>query len=511
MPKKSLFAKQFADSYQYYLLAATLSILFSCWRILSGNVINPDGICYLAGADAMQHGITATMHACHQARWPFYSASIFIVSRLTGLSYFVAAHVLDTFFSLITVLTFISIVRFFNASAQLSRLAIVVIFLAPEFNSLLGEILHGHGFWTFYLLSILCLLHFYRHPTWQFAFSWNACLLAATLYRIEGAVFLLLMPWIVWLDTSSPLLKRLRHFIKLNLPTLCIGFALTLWLLLHPQQELTRFGELLHQFTSAWNMVMQRFTDESQGLATHVLTLDAANDANRILFLVYVSLYAIQVVTTLSVIYTGLVIYAWCKQLRPANFPYSLVLWGYILLNLVITFTFLIEHFVLSKRYLIALSLTLMIWVPFALDRLIQVYQQKKWVLYTLFIAMALCSISNIIHFGCPKVFIRDAGGWLAINAPTDKKIYANDFQLMYYANHFTKFFPEWEASQKIKPTDWDAFDYLALREDAHHDALKASMQKNSHFVLIKQFANHCGDQVQIYQKINRSSYEANK
>src|SRR6185312_11171405 len=205
-----------------YGFAVLFSILLSGWAAIKTSVINPDAICYLYSAAAMSKGLVVATHLCAQAKWPFYSMLIFGLSRITDFSYLVAAYLLDGFFSLISVVTFIAIVSQLTLRTRVVALSAVVILLAHEFNSLRVEIVRDHGFWAFYLLSLFFLLQYFnaanitrRQKTrnqWCYALLWSVSLVIAALFRIEGVVFLLLLPLLVFFEKKTKITTRLGHF-----------------------------------------------------------------------------------------------------------------------------------------------------------------------------------------------------------------------------------------------------------------------------------------------------------
>ncbi len=148
------------------------------------------------------------MHLCDQSKWPFYSVLIYAIARLTHFSYLNSAFLLNGFFTLISVLTFINLVNQLSKNQRVVWLAAAVILLAQEFNAVRTDIVRDHGFWAFYLLSVLFLLKYFRQSelnffSWPFSFGWAICLIVATLFRVEGVIFLILMPFAVFFMAES--------------------------------------------------------------------------------------------------------------------------------------------------------------------------------------------------------------------------------------------------------------------------------------------------------------------
>ena len=50
-----------------------------------------------------------------------------------------------------------------------------------------------------------------------------------------------------------------------------------------------------------------------------------------------------------------------------------------------------------------------------------------------------LSALGGIVDFGYSKAYIHTAGDWLAAHVPAKATLYANDYQLMYYSQHFGK------------------------------------------------------------------------
>src|SRR5579883_3069988 len=454
-----------------------------------------------------QTGLHDAMHLCGQARWPFYSTLIYGLAYPTHFLYVTAAYILDGLFSACSVITFILIVKTLGGSQRVLWLATGVILLSHEFNSVRQYIIRDHGFWAFYLLSLFCLLHYFRHPRWLVAWGFSISLAVATLFRIEGAIFLLMLPFLSWVALRCPFRMRAICFLTLYLPVLIIAFAIGIWLLLHPQQtlaQLGRIGEVVQQIHDGLLMVVTNYQSTKTALATHVLSQDSISDAGLVLLVTMVGWYLMSVINNLSWIYSCLTLYAWRRKTAIFAPSAKWVLGGYIFVNVLITFGFLLEHLFLSKRYLIALSLIFMLWVPFALDDLLQrgssPRYRKLFLLSVLLIVIT--SLGGFLNFGHSKKYIREAGDWLADHLPPQAMLYANDDQLMYYSQHFgTQIFDKMQRYHHLDimaNDQWKQYDYIALRvnqkDKDSHNALQ-----NIPLSPVQVFNNGRGDAVIIY------------
>ena len=503
----SLHAKRIAV---IYFVAAVASIIISFWISAREVVINPDAICYVLSAQTIGTlGIQSAMHLCPQAVWPFYSLLIYHLSQVVHLSLTSSAFLIDGLLTFVSVCMFIAIVQSLGASQRVLWYAAAVILLSHEFNAVREYIVRDHGFWAFYLASIFLLIRFMREPSWLSAIGWSASLLIATLFRIEGAVFLVFMPFITLLDGRIAFSQRAYRFTMLSGVTILLIVGVVTWYMLHRDataNHLGRLAEFADQVRNGFSMMLDRYYTMQKGMIEHVLPKEAARDVNVVLFITLVTWYLSNVIGNLSLIFTLLVLYALASRAALWTRASTLVIVGYLLINLMITAIFFAEHLFLAKRYLIAFSLIFMFWVPFALDKL-----QRKAVFptykkaFALSIAMvAMSALGGLFEFGYSKSYVRDAGDWLAINVPANASLYANDMQLMFYSRHFDgdifAKLPVYRDINTIADKKWKQYDYLALRMSKKREPEIAAVIEHFKMKPIANFKNKRGDQVLVYQ-----------
>lgn len=484
-----------------YYVAGIFSLFLSAWIGARETVINPDAICYLQSAASLSHGLFYAMHVCAQATWPFYAILIAGVVKIFHFSFQTAAFVLDGLFSLISVLTFLSIVRFIKNDSRLLWFAAAVVLLSHEFNSVRQYIVRDHGFWAFYLLSIYYLLNFFRTAQWRDALLWSASLMIATLFRVEGAIFIVLLPWLVWFDRQAMLCTRFISFLKLNI-LLMVGGVLAIGMILHFHLDISRLHEIGFQVREGAHLILVHFSEMKAALVKNILTVDSARDVSIVLSLMLLSWYVVNAVLNVSLIYFVLILYAFTRRLLTDNRA-CLVLLGYIVVNVLVTSIFFVEYLFLSKRYLIALSLVLMIWVPFALNALAEQKVTHHLAYSAAIFFVIVSSLGGIFDFGYSKQYIRDAGNFLADNVPAQSTLYANDYQLLYYSHHFgDDFFKTAEQflnTNITKNNQWQQYEFVAIRTDQKS---LASLNTIS-YPLWKTFQNKRGDQIRIYRRAN--------
>ncbi|EKD72046.1 MAG: hypothetical protein ACD_46C00024G0001, partial [uncultured bacterium] len=206
-------------------------------------------------------------------------------------------------------------------------------------------------------------------------------------------------------------------------------------------------------------------------------------------------------------IYFILLLYAWFSHAAIWTRSSTRIIFAYLLVNIFVTSIFFIEHFFLSKRYLIALSLILMLWVPFALDKLLtrttaHIYYRRAY--YLIIFLIFVSSLDGIFEFGYSKLYIRQAGDWLEKNVSHQSSLYVNNFQLMYYSQHFGsdifKKIPIYRNINIIADQKWKQYDYVALRIDKKNEPNIANIMQSITIKPVQQFQNKRGDQVVIFK-----------
>jgi hypothetical protein len=477
-----------------FIIAGIVSLGISYFIYTSIDVINPDAVCYLKSANAMQLGLQYAMHLCGQAVWPFYSFLIWQVAQLSHFSVDAAAFSLNAAFSLLIVWFFMGIVRALSPkqSPWLLWIAAFVIITAKTLNEVRQYIVRDHGYWAFSLLAILLLIYFMRRPRWSLAIAWGSASALAMLFRIEGAFFLIAIPFLVWFNQTLDLKKRISAFLQLNTINVLGGLALLGWIMTHPAQDIGRFKDLsLQNFLAYFANIKIHIAH----LQTYVLSHYAHSEAASVLIIMVLGWYVLAVVKNLSVLQTGLIGYAWYKKtLRPSQSE-QLVLWGYILINVSFTLFFLFQYLFLSKRYLVGLSLILLLWVP----SLILTYRSKR-VLQIFILAMLVLGGKSIFVQGYSKAYIKDAGEWVKLHVPNSASFYTNDLLVMYYSEHFgDAIFQERKRMQADR--NLSNAEYVALRVNKKDsDTQQATVAKLQLSPVIV-FANARGDQVRIYKR----------
>lgn len=489
--------------------AGVMSLLVSLLVNYRTDVINLDGICYLNSAAMLKSGgLRKAMNLCTQSQWPLYSVLIYYFAQLSHLSLEHSASILDAVCSGITVITFIHIVRQLGGNIRVLWFAALIILSSHEFNIVKQYLIRDHGFWASYLVSVSFLLAYVKKPSNLYAIGWSISLLVAGLFRVEGLIFWLMIP--ISIIFCIPTKARWYNLCQLYWIPCGLGLSLCTWLIFHPAVSLASLGrlpELVTQLLHFHGIIYQQLQHAALNFSQNTLSQHAQYEAKLVFLLAILAWYTCKIISNLSLIYAILFFYGIRNKIVCWQQQQKVVLRTYIVINILITLTFLLEHLFLTERYVIALILTLMLWLPFGLDDLFCQWQKGKLVIVfpLLIILIVLHGLGGIMNFYHNKLYLRQSGEWLAKQNLHHANIYVNDLQIMYYTQYFgDSIFAQYE--EFIKPDfikvaalkHWHKYHYLALHIPAKNPNLVSKYIITSQ--PIKIFKNNHGDQVKIYQ-----------
>lgn len=488
-------------SQQITLCAFLASLMLSISAYLCHDPINVDGILYLHTAEVyLKNGLHA---ALTEYRWPLYSILIATTSQLTHLSLLHAAQLLNASLLGLLVVVFIKLIEELGGSTPVKVAAALIILLFPPLNHDRSLIVRDFGYWTFALLSLWLLLRFAKYEKWLDAIGWAIAMLLATLFRIEGGILLLFAPFALWLQSGN-IKMRLKHFLQAYAVTAgCIAVAL-FWFWFHPLnlpsgriQELAQ--QLMQGLTLTTTTLQARITAITQLLQPEV----NFHDVTILVLIGLVGLFIWQIFITLGL--ANLILSYHAHFYKPCSLPNKVkpILWVFIALNCITLLGFISQRFFLSERYVILLSLLLLLWTPFSLVTLYENWrhQQTQGLSY-LFPLLCLLLIGMLIssvgHFGHSKGYIVDAGTWIKDHISREKTLYSNSQEILFYSDRVSR-------KQDTDPIvlqngTWKNFDYLALRFNHQQLAVEQKVLRQLQIKPMQTFINRRKDHILIFQ-----------
>ena len=469
-----------------YITVIIVSLLLSVISIYHYPVFNPDGLRYFAAANAyVSQGFRA---AFGPYNWPFYSILLVYLSKLSGLTLLESAYFLNIIFSLGIVLIFIEIIRLFTPSLKMLWLSALVILICHQFNANRYAVIRDQGYWFFYLLSVWFFIRYARDARWIHAIGWSFVLLISFLFRIEGAVFLLAIPWGVFMLPGLSWRKRWMLYFKLNIPLLIYLIVLlgALWHWhLYTIEHSSRLYELYYKRPHAVLGTAANFSQRLAAIRQFVLAPEGSYDASAFLFFGAAGVFLWHLVCNYTLVFTFLTLYAIFYGLIVDRTVRS-TLFNYFIINFILLIFFYEQSLFLADRYVMGISFILLFWVPFGLTDLYQRWRMRPRAYFSIhhvlfpLICVGLLSmaVSSIHRFGHSKIYQYQASQWMKSHIPASASVCIDDGVMAYLSNRSTTPLdiktPQGRFDiAKIQRAPWRHCDYVSIIMDGEQKSLE--------------------------------------
>jgi len=421
------------ETWPIYFGAALLGLMLSLWKIHGTAQINHDAVYYLL---ALQ-GDAASIEQI--GNWLFYSYLTKGISLALGLEPEHAAWLLNILLDTLLVLAFIRLVETLGGNRSTLLWAALLVLSLPYLNDNRAEIIRDHGYWAFTLVAMIAYLHLFRKFSWKHLLLWNLAMLIATLFRVEGAVFLAIMPLGLLLNTEHSLQQRLRYAALALLPTVAIALAFALMMVFS-----TSFQNRLVETVTKAGSLLSIFTEIIPGKASllqgGVLPQFSQSTAEITIYLGVIYSIVKDLVSSLSWLYFGiLVLRRWFPAPRLSAEAHTVISF-YAAISILILFLHGAQHFIMVSRYTMSLALVLLVVVAFSMEELQRKVQENPTLkprLAVIAICIALLFADSLISSAKPKVYILDAARWVRENLPDGARVLTDYHaeRVGYYSN----------------------------------------------------------------------------
>jgi len=500
------------------IYAALLSLLASVWCVSVDDVINNDGILYIRSAAELSGGDWGAAFQLYN--WPLYPWLISVVSQVFGCSLEGAAHWLDAICWAIAVVAFMTLVEFLGGTKKVVWLSGLVILCYSSLNDYRSSVIRDPGYLAFYLLGVLAFFKFCGQPRWVYATAWGLSMLVATLFRIEGILFLILAPFSVLFIGGGSLLGRGKNWLRVNTVLLVLSAAaLVLWCFGDHSPAFSVVEESrLRELGTNLDLLGRRFTEtlpkKAELVAKDVLGPLSESYAPIVLALAIFIVFVVETVKTLTVLNGLLGFHALRSKLVFQGRKSRGVWLTFVSINLVFLLTTTVLKFSLTDRIGLAFSLTLMIAAPFSLAALHDRWRdqrrageetatRRKWVFVAVCVWFAVSTVDGLVSFGPSKLYLREAGVWIRDNRSSDTRVFSNDQILDYYAgieSQDPKTY-SWERTMRTLESGlWKDYDLLAVRvkrkQQEQADAVLAILKRGP----TKEFKDRRGGRVLVFE-----------
>lgn len=382
--------------------------------------INKDGVLYLETAKAFIDG--GIFSALQLYSWPFFSILVAELSKWSTLSLVASAFILNNVFIAGITFLFVALLKRCHANKATLFWGALTILLYTKLNYLRNEILRDPGYLFFLLLALHSLLSFQKTERFKEALLWNISLIFAIFFRNEG-IFFFLLPLALGLTNKNLFLVWGKIFSIPIIGGICSTIAII------SSSHLTDIFK--HKTFSIYQTIQEHLFKHIHNIQRDVLNHYSVEFGGYIFIAIIFTLLIGYMIKSTSVFYLISAIYSFKKELMPLEKKEKTLLYFFIFLCLLVLIAFLSVYLFLDFRYLLPLSLIILLWAP---STFADLSKNKKWLFF--FIAIfSLIAVETLHHYSKTKTEIIHAGRWIDKNTSKNIKVFSNDYRLSFYAN----------------------------------------------------------------------------
>ena len=486
----------------WFIVAASIVIAAQMQAIQHGW-INPDSVLYL---EAAKHIVIGDIRGAYQIfNWPFYALCIGMVSKLTTFNVHLSAQLLNMVFFGVATASFLKIIQLAGGK-NLALFAGALLLFGNLYivGDVLEMLMRDEGFWAFYLTSLVFFIRFYQQQKMSDALLWQVTAIIAVLFRIEAITFLLLLPLVFIVDSQLNYRQRVINLIKTY--SISLLSLLIIFIAINTADSLSikSFGRLQEVFgMDLWSIFSQNLMNKSAIMSDQVLGHYLDEYAISGLLLTFAYVIIVKNLTTLGLVSVVLIGMYLKNKLDLINSDVKRVLAATAIICLLNMALIITKVFVLSSRYVVALTLILLIvsalYLGYLLKEATTKSQTKRMgaIISIVIIIMCLSIIKNLLPKRDGYNYSQEAVAWTKAINKNNAPIFYNETRMRYYANE--KFIGTWANTIKVladavENQSINQYSYLLIASSKKEtEKLKLITEKIPQYKLVKTFNNFKG------------------
>lgn len=460
--------KIFQKSVVYLIFILAILVCCRVLYIQHGWITN-DSILYFEMARHFATGDWEAGKAVEGYTWGFYPGLIALVHVISGLGLQASANLLIVSFFILLVSGLMRLVRIAGGNESTQSYAVLLLLGS---GYIVGDILpmasRDLGYWAVMTHAVNQLILFYQHGRWKYAIHWQLLGLLAMLFRIEGAVQLLVLP-LVGFMFSAKASRMIKSYALLIAGMLCLPLVM-----LFSSLSLDDLGRVKELFTGLQDIqlnVQQNLSQRVQVMRDQVIGEPFQEYAWVTFLLAYFSIATLKCLSVAGWSPT-LLAFAERHSIKKSMEPvaYKILLF-WMLLSWLIGCLITFKVNLLSARYVALFGFVLIIFASFALQRLLHDKRPMKLsrqaILTLSVIILMVGFVSNVKSK--PETFYYEIDAVSYVKSrlmPGDQVLYSSAKQRFYAGAAFdTRFDYSWEALDKrIAAGELQQYEYILLK-----------------------------------------------
>ena len=314
--------------------------------------------------------------------WPLYPALIAIIHKLTALSLTASAQTLTVALYGLTTYALLSFIKGIGGDKKTILFGALLFFSNLYVTGdVVSMLLRDTGFWAFYLLSLNAFHQYILTPTLSHAMRWQLLMIIATLFRIEGVVFLILLPLMLFFEKEVPLEKQASLFLKANAMSFFALLIIIVGMVLLPSikmSDLGRLQEVTTLFDTGYLHMMTTFSSRA-ALMSSVVFEHQFDDVTYASF--FITLAGLVVLKVLNATGWIAVLFAFVKDkkasLKIEKNAQKLMLWAFVI-SMMSLLLIILNAMLISTRYAIPAAFIILVYASFNLSGLVAGANKKS-------------------------------------------------------------------------------------------------------------------------------------
>lgn len=481
------------------LLTALASILLSTLAYYSDDIINSDAVLYVYTIQAFTEGGISAMSELYN--WPFFSIITSLFSQLTHIPAELSAKIICGALFVLFTDSLLQLSTKILPAERYIVIAAVLIICFSTINNYRDFIIRDIGYWAFCSLAVYQFICFLETQKGKHAVLWQTFIIIAILFRIEGAVLLVLTP--LFLAFSKQQKKKLQAFFSLySLTILTVGLSIVVII----NNDISSAFSKVSQITSYLNFenLLSNFEARVNIINSQIMHSAADDYGSMVLFsgLVSIALYAItKGISVPYLLLTFLAIKQSRKPVIPQHLPFLLY---FFLINAFILIVFTLHSSLVTDRYsILAITILFLMLLPTLCQFINTLWLQNKNVSISLVGLLLFVSVADVFISSSSKEHIKTVSKLAAQTLPENSRVMTTDSKIQYY---FDVNSPKAKITLHRNINHYPKYDYIILfQKHKNKDPLPSVKGK-----FLELFYEESGkrNKTVIYKVMSKSSKE---
>jgi hypothetical protein len=399
------------------------------------ELINRDGILYVTMASDYAKGGLSALLAYADFGWPFFSIVIAYVHKITSLPIELSAVVTNTLLFVVLTDALVLLSNKFLPNTRQVAFAALIFLCFLTLNHYRIFIGRDVGYWALCMLALYQFILYLEAPSIKKALIWQILMIFAVLFRIDGVVILLGLPFfLLMIRPPAVAFKQIFHFFYLPIA----GTFIALFIAIDQSSLASVFSKIgsVTKYIDLEN-VLSKFNHNTELIETNILNKYSERYSALILGSGLVAMLVYKLTKALTLGYIGIYLYGlWKKILPNSPSPYRSLIGYFLALNIIILLGFIFTEYFISKRYTVLAVISLLfLMLPRLCVTLETIWLSKnKLVIVILGTLFFVTLIDSVTHTNS-KAYIKDTAIWSSKNLPENSTALTTSKIIKYYFN----------------------------------------------------------------------------